>query len=268
MSDPTVGGQIVPGTPSPDGAWVWTGGGWVQASQAQYSPDRAYIWNGTQWLPNAGGGPAPTPVTPVPIPNTPVPVASAAAPNASWGAPRTTPKGHTARNVAIGVGVLIVVAAIISNAAKGPTPTASTNTNAVVSVTPTSTPSPASSPEPSASPTPTPKPTPSPTPRPSPTPPPKGPTVLLDKYGNGGGGNTPIFHTTGEWTITYDFDCTAFGFNGNFQIYVYDGTSALKDVPVNSLAMKGTDTVYEHNLSGPYYLTINTECNWHIIVKG
>jgi hypothetical protein len=54
----------------------------------------------------------------------------------------------------------------------------------------------------------------------------------------------------------------------NFQIYVYDGTSALKDLPVNSLAMKGTDIVYEHNLSGPYYLTINTECNWHIIVKG
>lgn len=239
MTEPTQGGQIAPGTASPDGNWVWTGGGWVHANQAQYSPDRAYIWNGTQWLPNTGWA-AP-------------PIASAAPPipNAGWGAPRTTPQGHTARNVAIGVGVLIVVAAIISNATKGPTPTASTNSNAVASV--------ASDP--------TPSPTPSPTPKPSPTPTTKTSTVLLDKDGNGAG-KTAFFTTTGEWTILYDFDCTAFGFAGNFQVYVYDGNSSLKDVPVNALSMKGTDTVFEHNLSGPYYVDINTECKWHVIVKG
>src|SRR6266851_3446606 len=103
MSDVTPSGQIAPGTLSPDRSWVWTGGGWVHASQAQYSPDRAYIWNGTQWLSNAGWTPPPTPDPTAPIPD-------AAAPNAVWGAPRAAPQGHTARNVAIGVGVLIVVA--------------------------------------------------------------------------------------------------------------------------------------------------------------
>lgn len=146
MSDVTPGGQIAPGTLSPDRSWVWTGGGWVHASQAQYSADQAYIWNGTQWLPNAGGAPPPAPSPVVPIANSAVPIPSAVAPGATWGAPRSAPKGHTARNVAIGVGVLIVVAAIISNAAKGPTPTASSNTNAVVSVAPTPTPKPSPSP--------------------------------------------------------------------------------------------------------------------------
>lgn len=43
MSDVTPSGQIAPGTLSPDRSWVWTGGGWVHASQAQYSADQAYI---------------------------------------------------------------------------------------------------------------------------------------------------------------------------------------------------------------------------------
>jgi hypothetical protein len=50
-------------------------------------------------------------------------------------------------------------------------------------------------------------------------------------------------------------------------IYVYDGNSSLVDAPANQLAASGSDTVFEHNLSGPYYLEINSECNWHVIVK-
>lgn len=138
------GGQIVPGTLSPDRAWVWTGGGWVHASEAQYSADRAYIWNGTQWLPNAGAG-APTPSAPYPIP-------SAAAPNAAGGVPQTTRISHAARNVAIVIGALVVAAVIIGNAAKGPTSTVGTNTSAVVSVAPTPTLSPKPSPTPKPSP--------------------------------------------------------------------------------------------------------------------
>jgi hypothetical protein len=235
---------VAPGTLSPDRSWVWTGGGWVHVSQAQYSADRTYIWNGTQWLPNGGWAAPPTPNATAPIPN-------AATPNTASGAPRTTPQGHTARNIAIAVGAVIVVAAIISNAAKAPSPTTSTNTSAVVSVAATPKPTPIATSTPSA----------------RASTPPAALKVLLDKTASGTS-KTAYFTTPSEWEIDYYFDCTGFGYQGNFQIYVYDGTSALKDLPVNTLALKGSDFVFEHNLSGPYYLEINSECDWHVIVKG
>jgi uncharacterized cupin superfamily protein len=253
MTGPTSGGQIAPGTLSPDRSWVWTGGGWAHVSQAQYSPDREYVWSGTQWLRNSGWA---APRTPNPAP--PIPNAAAPTPNTRWGTPRSGPQNLAFRKGAIVIGfvlAVIFVLAGIGSAFKNQTNTARTNTSAAVSVAPTPTPSPTQSP------------TPSPTPKARPTPTIKAPTVLLDKYGNGTS-KTAIFQTTGEWTITYDFDCTAFGFAGNFQIYVFDGNSALTDLPVNSLSMKGTDTIYEHNLSGPYYLEMNSECNWHVIVNG
>jgi len=96
---------------------------------------------------------------------------------------------------------------------------------------------------------------------------PAAPNVLLDKTGSGTS-KTAIFITPSEWEIDYSFDCTGFGYKGNFQIYVYDGTGALKDIQANALALKGSDVIYEHNLSGPYYLQMNSECDWHVIVKG
>jgi hypothetical protein len=77
-----------------------------------------------------------------------------------------------------------------------------------------------------------------------------------------------IFQVPGEWSFAYYFDCTGFGFKGNFAIFVYDGGSVMKDAPVNALGLKGSDIVYEHNLSGPYYLEIISECDWHVVVTG
>jgi hypothetical protein len=43
------------------------------------------------------------------------------------------------------------------------------------------------------------------------------------------------------WEIACFFECTGFGQSGNFQIYVYGGGSALKDVPANAPALKGSE---------------------------
>ena len=91
--------------------------------------------------------------------------------------------------------------------------------------------------------------------------------VLFDKTGEGIS-KTAIFTTPSEWSLTYSFDCLNFGQQGNFAITVFDGKSNLVDLPVDALALKGSDTIYEHNLSGPYYLEIDSECNWHVTVNG
>lgn len=89
---------------------------------------------------------------------------------------------------------------------------------------------------------------------------------LLDTSGNGIQ-TTQKFTTTGDWTLNYTFDCSNFGFKGNFQVYVYDDSGSPVDVAANDLGMSGGNTEYEHT-AGTYYLEINSECSWHVTVKG
>lgn len=48
---------------------------------------------------------------------------------------------------------------------------------------------------------------------------------------------------------------------------LYDGSSNVVDIAVNELGKKGGETANEHNLSGPYYLEMNSECSWRVTVK-
>jgi len=89
-------------------------------------------------------------------------------------------------------------------------------------------------------------------------------TVLPAMKGSGGK-NTPKFTTGADWTIHYSFNCAGFGSKGNFQIYVYDGTS-LGAVGVNDLAAKGSGTAPIYGDSGSHYLTVNSECSWTVSV--
>lgn len=106
MSQPSPGVPIAPGTPSPDGVYVWNGSDWVQMHLARFSPDRAYIWNGTQWVATAPGQ------SRVPVPN----------------------KGHGLRNAGIGVlgciGLAIVGIIVISAIGSSLTATPSANKSA------------------------------------------------------------------------------------------------------------------------------------------
>jgi hypothetical protein len=238
-------------------------------SAPHLSPDGMWEWNGTQWMP-AQAPPGPQQVAQsAPFPP-PAPPAHTAPPSQTnqvspdgkhqWNGTTWTPvkkKGHLVRNLGIVAGALLLVGIGGALANSGSSNKSSTAT--------TSTPSPAASVAASAAPAPVVAAVAPPSAKPSVAP--AGPKVLLDKTGNGTS-KTAIFQTSGEWTITYYFDCTGFGQAGNFQIYVYDGSSGLKDLPVNSLSLKGSDTVNEHNLSGPYYLEMNSECDWHVTVSG
>jgi hypothetical protein len=221
-----------------------------QPPPPQVSPDGRFYWDGQRWVPMPAQAQQPAPPLATAVP----------APPFGYEIKKT---GHGWRNAALGcVGIVALLFLIPfcvglaglsttrSSSLGGSSPAASPLAVAVAPSASTthvvSSPTAKASTAPSA---------------------PPAPTVRLDKTGSGTS-KTAIFQTPGEWTITYYFDCTGFGFNGNFQIYVYDGASVLKDLPVNALALKGSDTVYEHNLSGPYYLEINSECDWHVVVAG
>lgn len=108
---------------------------------------------------------------------------------------------------------------------------------------------------------------PAPTPTPAQAPAPHVPQVLLQVSGNGQK-STQTFTAPSSWTMEYLYDCSSFGYKGNFQVYVYNanGTLALLSGP-NELGMSGSDTEYYHQ-GGQFYLEVNSECSWTITAKG
>ena len=89
--------------------------------------------------------------------------------------------------------------------------------------------------------------------------------TLLDLSGNGAS-NTATFTAPdlpGEWAITYSFDCTSYGYQGNFALTVQTAGGDYIDLVANDLAMSGNATTYVHG-GGAVYLEINSECDWHV----
>ncbi|WP_203923644.1 hypothetical protein [Rugosimonospora africana] len=96
---------------------------------------------------------------------------------------------------------------------------------------------------------------------------PPAPRTLLQLSGSGiKKSNT--FTTGDEWTLSYSFNCSSFGGQGNFAVTEYDSTGMPTDVLVNELAKSGKDTVPQHADGGGHYLEINSECTWSLIVTG
>jgi hypothetical protein len=89
------------------------------------------------------------------------------------------------------------------------------------------------------------------------------PVVLLDLKGSGIH-RSKKFTADGEWTIAYTYDCASFGQKGNFQIFVEGDTS---DVAANELAAQGQGSQNEFT-PGTFDLNMNSECDWHVTVKG
>ena len=216
--------------------------------EPRFSDDRQWYWNGSAWIP-ASQAPAPPP-PPGSAPSAPTSPSYAAMPQGGAAVMAIPPRrGHLGRNLAIGCGGLIALFIVIAIAAAAASSGSKQSpVSAVVSPSAASTKQPVATSSPKA------------------TTAPAAPKVLLDKTGSGIS-KTAIFSTPSEWQIVYTFDCSNFGQKGKFQIYVYDGSSQLVDLPANDLASKGSDTVFEHNLSGPYYLQMNSECRWHVVVK-
>lgn len=91
-------------------------------------------------------------------------------------------------------------------------------------------------------------------------------TVVLQKTGSGTNKTKTFTISNDNWSIKYSFDCSSLGSSGNFQVYVYDGSGSLVDLPVNALADNGKDTTYETTGPGSYSLEINSECSWKVTV--
>lgn len=130
--------------------------------------------------------------------------------------------------------------------------------------TPPPTSRPADTPTPASVPTPSPAPTLAPTPAPVPT---RAAVALLDIQGTGQQ-TTQTFTTPGtEWTIAWAYNCAAFGSQGNFIINIYTDAGGFVLGGVNELGESGSRVEYHHG-GGSFYLEINSECAWHVIVYG
>lgn len=142
-------------------------------------------------------------------------------------------KGHTLRNLGCGCGalallIIVIIIIVMSSAAK-------TLNNAVTSG--------GGVPAPAAT------------------------KVVLDLTGSGTK-TTQKFTVAGDWDLTWSYDCTAFGQQGNFQVFVYQGNgSPALLTPVNQLGKTGNGVENYHS-GGQYYLTVNSECSWKIQAKG
>lgn len=96
----------------------------------------------------------------------------------------------------------------------------------------------------------------------------KAPVVLLDLTGTGTK-QTQKFTAGGDWDLNWTYDCTSFGYAGNFIVMVYngDGTLSFENTSVNQTGKKGADVQHYHK-SGQYYLSILSECNYTIHTTG
>ena len=171
--------------------------------------------------------------------------------------------------------ILFAIGIAIPN---NPTQPTNTNTEAapvVQAPSPTSTPNPATAQQ-ATTPTPTPAkttavqtPTPAPVTEPAqqPAPAPTQPQTVLDVSGSGTK-STQTFTVNDSWQMKWSYDCSNFGYQGNFQVAVYDadGSPSMQNVDVNQLGMSDSDTEYYHT-GGTFYLEVNSECNWHVTVQ-
>lgn len=93
----------------------------------------------------------------------------------------------------------------------------------------------------------------------------KAAVVLVEKAGNGQW-MSPKFGAPGEWTLTYTYDCAAFGYPGNFIVAVV-GSDGMPNPVVNELGKKGGTATTQHT-GGQVYLEVNSECAWTVQAKG
>lgn len=100
------------------------------------------------------------------------------------------------------------------------------------------------------------------------TPPPAVPQQLLDITGSGTK-TTQKFTAAGDWDMAWSYDCSSFGYQGNFIVTPTgeDNNPSLANQSVNQLGKSGHDVEHYHH-GGTYYLSINSECSWHVTVAG
>jgi hypothetical protein len=98
--------------------------------------------------------------------------------------------------------------------------------------------------------------------------------VLIRFAGSGIRNSAPFDVGSGPLTVTYRFNCASQGGSGNFVAdLLYGNQSSLNSDDqsiANDLAASGgqTTTVYPQDPGKDYYLSVNSECSWHLKVVG
>ncbi len=93
--------------------------------------------------------------------------------------------------------------------------------------------------------------------------------TLLNISGYGIKNTAPFTASGDDLTVSYAYDCSAFGGSGNFIVDLNDSSGLVDDV-ANELAAKGqsSSTAYFNGSGGPFHLEIDSECSWNVIVVG
>jgi hypothetical protein len=158
-------------------------------------------------------------------------------------APQPQRRRHTARNVLAGSGALIAVIIVISVAANSghSTQTAGQTAGSPQGAAPAKAAAPG---QPAA----------------------KAAAVAktVATFSGSGVQSTPPFTVTPTWRLDYKFDCTTFGYKGNFIVMEDGGLTGAMDV--NTLAMSKTGTSYAYDDAGQHYLKVDSECSWSVKV--
>lgn len=77
--------------------------------------------------------------------------------------------------------------------------------------------------------------------------------------------NTARFTVSDTWKLAYSFDCSRFGYPGNFAV-VEDGGSDFGGVSVNDLSKGKKASSWAYHDAGTHYLGIISECSWKVRV--
>ena len=104
-----------------------------------------------------------------------------------------------------------------------------------------------------------------PSPKAAPDAPASSPRTLLASSGSGSK-STQIVTVPSEWSLEWSYDCSNFGPQGNFQVFVYNSNGSPAEANgLNQLGAGGADTEYYHQ-GGNLYFVIRSECRWTIKV--
>jgi hypothetical protein len=96
---------------------------------------------------------------------------------------------------------------------------------------------------------------------------PLGGGATFTSAGIGSSGQTPQFSESGNWQMAWNYDCSAFGSQGNFVVMVNQPNSSTGiDVAPNELGMSGSGTD-SYTDTGTFSLSVNSECTWSITVS-
>jgi hypothetical protein len=204
--------------------------------QRQLSPDGRWWWDGQQWQPVKQPPPQPPQPQPQPQPSQPPPS-----------------KRSIRLQLLIGFGglvALLVLIGVIGSVAGGGSQQPATSTTA---------PTPPAAVAATATAAPTATPTAAPTAAPTPVP---GPQIMMQQQGSGIANSTE-FNAPSHWQLSYSYDCSNFGYQGNFQVYLYQG-SRLVDILANDLGKGESKTTDVYRGGDHLHLQMNSECSWSV----